>query len=182
MSKIAKEVADKFRRLVSFNKAGKELPDPRPMEVPAHMRLPEDIHTRMRRMIREDMSAYAESQGAESFDDANDFEVEDEEPESRATHHELHEEVVNETRRVREEQTKAANSRRADAEEESRRRAEAPREDAEEEADTSRSRSHVKRKSQARSPQRSSNDEREDAQSEVDRRVSRRGLVDHSDE
>lgn len=57
----------------------KENPDPTPIEVPLHLRRPFSLQEEMRRMIREEMSRAAVSKGAESFEEADDFDVDDDE-------------------------------------------------------------------------------------------------------
>lgn len=58
---------------------GREIPDPTPVEVPLRFRGQESTDERIRRIIRETISRQAAESGWESFDDANDFEV-DEDP------------------------------------------------------------------------------------------------------
>lgn len=86
-----------------FNEKGQELPDNTPVEMPAGHKRPESIQDMIRRLVRTDVSAAAERAGAESFEEANDFEVEEDDAELFPTHHELHEEVVDETLRVKRE-------------------------------------------------------------------------------
>lgn len=63
---------------IQFDKLGREIPDPRPMElVPGAVR-PESIHSMIQRLIREQVSAAAVAEGEESFEEANDFDVEEE--------------------------------------------------------------------------------------------------------
>lgn len=93
--------------VVKFDSLGREIPDPVPMEVPAGYAKPESLTDMMRRMIRQDMSSFAEQHGAETFDEANDFEMGDDDAELSATHHELHEEVVGEVQRFNKEQAEA---------------------------------------------------------------------------
>lgn len=54
---------------------GREIPDPKPMAVKV-MRHESD-RDRIRRMIREEMSIAAEAGGMESFEEADDFDIED---------------------------------------------------------------------------------------------------------
>lgn len=60
---------------MKYDKDGKELPDSRPVEVPLHFRRPPSLHDDMKRFIRSELSRQAEESGAESFEDANDFDV-----------------------------------------------------------------------------------------------------------
>lgn len=57
-----------------------EIPDPRPVAVPAGMRRPLTIQEEIKRAIRAEMSQVAADQGFETFEEADDFEV-DEDPE-----------------------------------------------------------------------------------------------------
>lgn len=157
---------------LTFTKEGRELPDPTPLELPAGTKRPETLQDQIRRLIRTDVSAYAEDHGAESFEDANDFDIDDDEPESRATHHELHEEVVDEFKRARREakEKEDADSRGADGPEESEGEGESRASRVPAKANRPDSRAGVQRseKSQARSPERRPTGRREDAQRDDD--------------
>lgn len=84
---------------MKFDKRGREKPDRTPVEIPAGLSKPEPLHVRMQRMIRGSLSEHASARGAETFEEANDFEVEeDQSAELFPTHHELHEELVDEIR------------------------------------------------------------------------------------
>lgn len=56
---------------------GREIPDPRPMEMPLGMRKPESMEDMIRRYVRVEASRIAQQEGMESFEEADDFEVED---------------------------------------------------------------------------------------------------------
>lgn len=62
---------------MKFDAQGRELPDATPLEVPAGMRQPESIESMIARMVRGRVSELAAKDGLETFDEANDFEVED---------------------------------------------------------------------------------------------------------
>lgn len=63
-----------------YNEKGQEIPDPRPVEVPLGLRRPKDIHEMIHDALRgERMRIAAERAGVESFEEANDFDL-DEEP------------------------------------------------------------------------------------------------------
>lgn len=72
------EMVDKW--LTVFDKEGRELPDPDPVEVPIHMRTPfeETMEQMMMRLLRQ-ASMEAARNGDETFEEANDFEIDDEE-------------------------------------------------------------------------------------------------------
>lgn len=62
---------------MQFDKFGREIPDPTPVEVPAEFRRPESMDDKIRRMISGYMSQQAVAEGRESFEEANDFETDD---------------------------------------------------------------------------------------------------------
>lgn len=69
---------------MKFNERGEELPDPTPVEVPAGFKEPESLQSMIARLVRTHVSAAAERHGFETVDEANDFEVPDEEfPETK---------------------------------------------------------------------------------------------------
>lgn len=53
--------------------------DSRPVEMPTRLRVPGNQVARIRELIRREMSERAEMAGAESFEESDDFELEDEE-------------------------------------------------------------------------------------------------------
>lgn len=61
-----------------FDSQGREIPDPTPVEIPADCEQPETLESMMMRMINV-ASRRASQDGMESIDEANDFDVEDEE-------------------------------------------------------------------------------------------------------
>lgn len=63
---------------ISFDARGREIPDPRPMEITPGLAAPESLESMMRRLIRNHVSQLAVDQGEESFEEANDFDIEDE--------------------------------------------------------------------------------------------------------
>lgn len=73
---------------MKFDAHGRELPDSTPIEIPAGMRRPESVQEMMARMVRTSISQMAVSQGKESFDEAFDFDVDDD-AELPLTSHEL---------------------------------------------------------------------------------------------
>lgn len=62
---------------MEYDEFGRELPDPRPIAIPAHLRMPESLADTMKRLIRVEMSRQAEAAGMESFEEADDFEPDD---------------------------------------------------------------------------------------------------------
>lgn len=66
-----------FRAL--YDEKGREIPDPTPMSLPAGWDRPESLTDQIKRLIRVQMSREAFDAGHESFEEADDFEV-DEDP------------------------------------------------------------------------------------------------------
>lgn len=109
--KKAKQAIVRIIGKMRFDERGRELPSNIPVEIPAGHRKPESLQDTIRRLIRTDVSALAASNGDESFEEANDFELGDDDAELSPTHHELHEEVVSEVVRVRQEARDADSGR-----------------------------------------------------------------------
>lgn len=68
---------DKF---IGLDKKGLEHPDPRPVEIPTRLKLPQRQVDRVREIIRQEMSRKAEEGGYESFAEADDFDIPGEDP------------------------------------------------------------------------------------------------------
>ena len=60
-----------------LNASGYETLDPNPVEVPAGFRKPESLAETIQRLIRTDVSQIADKEGFDTFDEADDFEIED---------------------------------------------------------------------------------------------------------
>lgn len=58
---------------------GREIPDPKPLEMPFGLNKPESIEDMIRRFVRQEASRAAQNSGMESFEEADDFEVDEEE-------------------------------------------------------------------------------------------------------
>lgn len=77
----AREVVDRETgevRVRNHRGSHYEDPDPTPFAPTVGIRRSESLEEKMRRMIRDEMSHVAERQGMETFDEADDFDVEDE--------------------------------------------------------------------------------------------------------
>lgn len=61
-----------------LNERGHEVPDPTPMAIPLGMRVAETLADQIKRMVRSELSRQAADQGAETFEEADDFDVGDE--------------------------------------------------------------------------------------------------------
>lgn len=65
---------------MKYNEKGQELPDDTPLEIPAGFKRPETLHEMMKRYVRsEQFRQAADAAGVDTEEEANDFEVEDEE-------------------------------------------------------------------------------------------------------
>lgn len=63
---------------------GKEVLDSTPLEVPLHWRRPPSLRDQIKQFVRTELSAQAEDRGFDSFEEADDFEMdEDPDPLSR---------------------------------------------------------------------------------------------------
>lgn len=74
---------------MKFDSQGRELPDPTPVAMPLDCKRPESLTEQIRRMIRGEMSNQAAAEGKETFEEANDFEVPEEDAELTGTQYEL---------------------------------------------------------------------------------------------
>lgn len=64
-----------------YDDQGREIPDPRPMSLPSGWDRPLSLSEQIKRMVRVELSRQAVDDGQESFEEADDFDVEDEEAE-----------------------------------------------------------------------------------------------------
>ncbi len=62
---------------MQFDKHGRELPDSTPLAMPAGFTPPETLAEQIQRLVRTQVSDKAEELGQESFSEADDFEIED---------------------------------------------------------------------------------------------------------
>lgn len=62
-----------------YDEFGREIPDPRPMAVPAGYDRPLSLAEQIKRMVRIELSRSAEAEGLESFEEADDFDVPEDE-------------------------------------------------------------------------------------------------------
>lgn len=56
---------------------GREIPDPTPLELPVGFKKQETVAQMVQRLVRRDLSEYAARHGHETFDEAEDFEIDD---------------------------------------------------------------------------------------------------------
>lgn len=57
---------------------GHEIPDPTPLGIPSGFKRPETLAAQVQRLVQGSLSRHAELQGNESWEEANDFNVDDE--------------------------------------------------------------------------------------------------------
>lgn len=62
---------------VRQDEAGREIPDPNPMEVPLGMKRPATLAEQVQRLVRTSLSEHARMQGLETFEEAEDLEVDE---------------------------------------------------------------------------------------------------------
>lgn len=67
------------RNTIEFTERGEEILDSRPIEVPLNFQRPLTLQEEIRRMIAVEASHAADVAGLESFQEADDFEIDDEE-------------------------------------------------------------------------------------------------------
>lgn len=81
--KTADQIAVEELPQVALTSTGDEIPNPTPVEIPAGFKIPETTEERFQRMIRHSMSEWAQRNDAETFEDADDFDVgDDDDPRS----------------------------------------------------------------------------------------------------
>lgn len=62
---------------IKFDEHGRELPDPTPLALPVGFKKPETLEAQIQRLIKGKLSRQAEEQGFETFADAEDFDIDD---------------------------------------------------------------------------------------------------------
>lgn len=68
---------DKETGEVRLDDSGHEVPDKTPLELPVGFKQQETVAQMVARLVRRDVSLYAAQHGAETFDEADDFEIDD---------------------------------------------------------------------------------------------------------
>lgn len=66
---------------MALDERGWEIPDPTPMAWPAGVRRPETLTEQIRRLVRLEVSQAAAAQGMETFEESDDFDVDDDDGE-----------------------------------------------------------------------------------------------------
>lgn len=88
---------------MKYNELGQELPDDTPLEMPLGMRRPLTLQEQIQAAVRGAVSRAAARNEMETFDEANDFDMVDDDFEDKVTVHEYREmrvEVPDEAKRV----------------------------------------------------------------------------------
>lgn len=70
-------VKDKVKKFFGLDEHGNEVPDPIPVAVPIGNRAPESIDARIARILNHSLKADLEKRGLETFEEADDFDIED---------------------------------------------------------------------------------------------------------
>lgn len=80
MPKVDDETGEVFELGIDgrHDQDGRERLNPEPSHIPVKVRRTDALTEQMRRVIREEMSRAAELQGMETFEESNDFQVDDE--------------------------------------------------------------------------------------------------------
>lgn len=65
--------------MATFDELGRQVPDPRPVEVPVGLKRPLTLQEEIKRFVRSELSTRAAAEGVETFEEADDFEL-DEDP------------------------------------------------------------------------------------------------------
>lgn len=63
----------------TYNENGEEILDPTPIEIPLHFQRPMSLNERIKQMVQHEASMIARANGYETFSEADDFNVDDDE-------------------------------------------------------------------------------------------------------
>lgn len=85
--------------MATFDKMGRQVPDQRQVEVPSGLGRPLSLQDEIKRFVRIELSRRAADDGAESFEEADDFDVGDDDPEEFLSPYEVTELVPEATDR-----------------------------------------------------------------------------------
>lgn len=75
--KISPDTGEIVQDAPRLDENGWEVLDPNPVEVPIGAKRPETLAEQVQRLVRTSVSAYAQAQGEETWEEAEDFDVED---------------------------------------------------------------------------------------------------------
>lgn len=74
MAKTLRELVQEQAALDAF---GREIPDPKPMSIPSGFKRPETLAEQVQRLVRTQISRQAAEEGYETFEDSEDFDIDD---------------------------------------------------------------------------------------------------------
>lgn len=77
MSELAGKPIDHATGTVRQDEEGREIPDSTPLELPLGMKRPDTLAEQVQRLVRRQLSDYAALHGHESFEEAEDFDVDE---------------------------------------------------------------------------------------------------------
>lgn len=78
-----------MKKVEEGRRKGREYVDPTPVEWPVGLSVPESLEQKIARMVRTSVSSFAKDQGAETFDEADDFDIEEDPDYHPGSAHEL---------------------------------------------------------------------------------------------
>lgn len=90
--------------MAKFNEAGQQIPDQTPLEVPVGFGVPTDLTELIRTLVRVESNRQAE-QGGETFEESDDFDVEEDDLHTPYQMKQMQEEAPREAKFLREEKT-----------------------------------------------------------------------------
>lgn len=70
--------------MAQLNERGHEILDETPLAMPLGFKKPESLQSQIQRLVRNELSARAASEGHETFDEADDFDIEDDDYDPRS--------------------------------------------------------------------------------------------------
>lgn len=105
MGKLKDAVAAGVRAFKQrYNEKGEEVPDPRPVEMPLGFRRPRDLHEMVMEAVRQqEWSRRMQAEGFETEEEANDFAVEEDDPDVQFSKAEIAMQMAEERPREKEE-------------------------------------------------------------------------------
>lgn len=78
-----------------LDEKGNEVPDPTPASIPAGFKVPESLQEQIKRLIRTSLSEQADEQGMETFEESEDFDIDDDMFDPSSPYEEVFDPVLN---------------------------------------------------------------------------------------
>lgn len=96
--KISKSLYEDLKKLrrAMIDGSGRELHNPIPVAIPIGLNRPPTLQEQIQRVLRQELSRQADAQGHETFDEADDFDVEDDDQINPISQYEIHEMIPEE--------------------------------------------------------------------------------------